>query len=122
MTHLWEVDHSYYCNKGNYYARESVGDNYKSWSDFIAEYKDADFDMNLVFRFDWDEVDEDTGESNYNGDNNYRNGVLAIFWLGQRKGLYRYSEVEVCRADEPEVIKFLQPRFDHLKALWSPLV
>jgi len=122
MTHLWEIDHSYYCNQGNYFAKESVGDHFKSFQEFIAEYKDADFDMNLVFRWDWDEIDEDTEKSNYNGDDNYRNGKLYIFWMGQRKGLYRYSTAEVCRADEPAVIEFLQPRLEHLKQLWAPLV
>ena len=118
--HLWEVDHSYYCNEGNYYAN-GCGDEYKRFSDFAAEYSDADFDMNLVFRFDWIEQDSETGESNYNGDDNYRDGTLKIFWMGQRKGLYRFSLVEVCRADEPEVIKFLRPRWEHLRKLWAPL-
>jgi hypothetical protein len=29
--------------------------------------------------------------------------------------------VEVCRADEPEVIKFLKPRMKYLFDLWMPL-
>ena len=27
----------------------------------------------------------------------------------------------VCRADEPAVIEFLRPFWDHLKTLWEPL-
>ena len=122
MTHLWEVNHAYYCNEGNYYAPgiDQPGDEFKSWADFIAEYADADFDMNLVFRWDWREgVDWNAGE--FNGDVNYRNGHLLIFWMGQRKGLYRWSKIEVCRADEPAVIEFLRPRFAHLLSLWEPL-
>lgn len=120
MPHLWEVDHPYYCNQGNYYARESVGDHHKAWSSFIAEYADADFDLNLVFRFDWLEG-EDNGAGEFTGDVNYRNGQLCIYWMGQRKGLYRYSTIEVCRADEPAVIEFLRPRWDHMRKLWEPL-
>ena len=116
MKHLWEIDHPYYCNEGNYYARESVCDEYKRWQDFLSEYNDADFDMNLVFRFDWFEE-----EGSYTGDDNYRNGVLKVFWMGQRKGLYRYSTVDVCRADEASVIEFLKPRWEHMRLLWEPI-
>lgn len=118
--HLWEVDHPYSCNEGNYYASESVCDEHKTWASFFENYKDADMDMNLVFRWDWREG-EDWGCSPFTGDVNYRNGHLLIFWMGQRKGLYRYSKVEVCRADEPAVIEFLRPRWEHLKNLWGPL-
>ena len=114
--HIWEIDHPYYCNEGNYYARESVCSEYKRWQDFLEEYKDADLDLNLIFRFDW--VEE---EDSYTGDDNYRNGKLKIFWMGQRKGLYRYSIVEVCRADELSVIQFLKPRWEHLRLLWEPI-
>ena len=116
MKHLWEVDHPYYCNEGNYYASESVGDEFKRWQDFSDEYKDADFDMNLIFRFDWSEA-----EGSYTGDDNYRNGELLIFWMGQRKGLYRYTKVDVCRADEQAVIDFLRPRWEHMRLLWEPI-
>ena len=116
IKHLWEVDHPYYCNEGNYYARESVCDEFKRFSDFLVEYESADFDLNLVFRFDWEEE-----ENSYNGDDNYRNGRLKIFWMGQRKGLYRYSIIEVCRADENSVIKFLTPRWSHIRLLWEPI-
>ena len=114
--HLWEIDHPYYCNEGNYYARESVGSEYKRWQDFLEENKDVDLDLNLIFRFDW--VEE---EDSYTGDDNYRNGILKIFWMGQRKGLYRYSRVEVCRADELSIIQFLKPRWEHLRLLWEPI-
>lgn len=118
--HLWEVDHAYYCNQGNYYASESVGEEYKSFSDFMASEGDSDMDMNLLFRWDWVEQDDD-GKSTFKGDVNYRNGELRLFWMGQRKGLYRYSLIEVCRADEGAVRNFLQPRMEHLLSLWAPL-
>lgn len=120
MPHLWGADHSYYCNLGNFYSNEP-GEHFKSWADFLAANGDCDFDMNLVFRFDWKEDDPETGESTYKGDPNYRNGKLEVFWMGQRKGLYRFSVVEVCRNDEPAVIEFLTPRWKHLKELWLPL-
>lgn len=118
--HLWEIDHPYYCNEGNYFASNGdISDNhFKSWADFIEENADADFDMNLIFRFDWVEG-EDHELAPFSGDENYRNGILKIFWMGQRKGLYRWSTVQVCRADEAAVIEFLKPRWEHMKLLWE---
>lgn len=120
--HLWEADHAYYCAEGNYFAKsgEQPTQHYKSWAEFIAEHGDAEFDYNLVFRWDWREgADYDLPE--FNGDVNYRNGQVMVCWMGQCKGLYRWTTVEVCRADEPAVIAFLQPRLDYLAALWAPL-
>ena len=116
---LWEVKHAYYCNEGNYFNND-CGSEFKSFADFLAEMGDADFDYNLLFRWDWAEEDE-TGEPNFNGDENYRNGKLKLFWMHQRKGRYVYHIVEVCRADEAAVIAYLKPRFEHLKKLWEPL-
>ena len=117
---LWEAEHSYYCNDGNYYARESVESKYRSWTQFLAEEGNSDFDLNLVFRWDWREG-EGWDLAEFNGDENYRNGELKIYWMGQRKGLYRYSTVEVCRADEPRVREWLEQRWEHLEKLWEPI-
>lgn len=116
--HLWEIDHPYYCNEGNYFARESVESYFKTFADFLSAWGDADFDYNLLFRWDWQENDDDD-KPTFNGDVNYRNGKLKVFWMGQRKGLFMYSIVEVCRADEPAVIAFLKPRWDYMRLLWE---
>jgi hypothetical protein len=121
--HLWECKHAYCCAESNYYApgREQPFTSHKSFADFFAEEGDSDKDYNLLFRWDWEEMDPETGESNYNGDDYYRNGRLLLFFMGQRKGLYRWVEVEVCRADEPMVIEYLTPRLRYLQELWAPL-
>lgn len=118
--HLWEVEHEYYCNEGNYYASESVEASYRSFADFLAEEGDSDMDYNLLFRWDWKEGGDEDSIA-FNGDEHYRNGTLILFWMGQRKGLYRFSTVSVCRADEPAVLAFLGPRWEHLRKLWAPL-
>lgn len=122
MSHLWEVDHAYYCNQGNYYAPGSDQPvaRYKSWAEFEEERGDGDLDMNLVFRWDWNEG-EDHDLAAFNGDIYYRNGQLLLYYMGQRKGLYRWVEIEVCRADEDQVRAWLQVRFDYLMHLWAPL-
>ena len=121
--HLWEVDHTYYCNEGNYFDN-NCGSEFKSFAEFMDEFGGSNMDYNLLFRWDWTETryDEEGEElPAFNGDVNYRNGHLKLFWMGQRKGLYQYSIVDVCRADEPAVIEFLKPRLAHLLSLWEPL-
>jgi len=123
QKHLWEVRHPYYCNEGNYYAPgcDQPTETYKTFSEFLAEEGDTDADMNLLFRFDWREGGDWGHGAAFNGDLYYRNGVLLLFWMLQRKGLYWWTKVEVCRADEPSVIEFLRPRLAHLLRLWEPL-
>lgn len=116
--HLWEINHSYYCSEGNYY-NNSCHTEYKSFADFLADYGDADMDMNMVFRWDWKESDPETGENNFNGDINYRNGKLFLYVVGQRKALLTSKEIEVCRADEPAIIEYLKPRQEYMRALWE---
>lgn len=118
--HLWEVDHPYYCYKKNYFTTKTVCDEHATWASFEWKYRNADVDTNLVFRWDWLEG-EDWDAEPFNGDVNYRNGKLLIFWMSQRLGLYRCSEVDVCRADEPAVVAFLRPRWEHMRWLWEPL-
>lgn len=117
---LWEAKHDYYCNEGNYFSND-CGLKFKSFAEFMGEFGDSDMDYNLVFRWDWNEGD-DYGASEYNGDDYYRNGKLLIFIMGQRKGLFNWCEIEVCRADEAAVIDFLRPRLAKLMSLWSPLL
>lgn len=132
---LWEVDHPYYCNQGNYYSNDCGEAKYATWADFYSEMGESDPDMNLLFRWDWQECEEcdDTGDGQKcdlgkacpalrcAADHNYRGGKLLLFWMGQRKGLFFYSVVQVCRADESLVRAWLQSRLMHLMKLWAPL-
>ncbi len=117
--HLWEVDHPYYCSDSNYYSNDCYR-RFKTWAEFFEEFGNCDFDYNLPFRWDWNEG-SDHELPDYSGDDYYRNGLLQISWMGQRKGLYFVSAIEVCRADEAEVIKFLKPRWEHMRQLWEPI-
>lgn len=122
MKHLWEINHPYYCSESNYFAtglqNRELMIHYKSFAEFLADWKDSDLDLNLMFRFDWSEVSED-GEPSYKGDDNYRNGTLHVFWMLQRKGIFQTSTIEVCRNDEPLVIEFLRPRWSRMLRLWE---
>ena len=116
--HLWEVDHPYYCNQGNYYApgNQQPTMHYESWQEFFDAEGDSDADMNLLFRFDWRKADP-------NGENwGNKTDQLSLFWIGQRKVLYRWSTIEVMDADEPAARAWLQTRLDCLLTLWEPLL
>jgi hypothetical protein len=123
VSHLWESKHRYYCTEGQYFGnsgQQTVWE-FKSWADFMAEMSDADMDYNMLFRWDWSEENEETGEATFNGDPYYRNGKLKLFFMIQRKGFHSCSIIDVCRADEPAVIEYLKPRLAHLMSLWEPL-
>ena len=45
------IDHDYYASDSNYYSNDATG-HYNTWADFYEEFKDADIDMNLVYRWD----------------------------------------------------------------------
>lgn len=84
-------------------------------------------DYNLVFRFDWvppykegDDVEWES-EIEWKGDESYRDSVLKLFFMGQRKGLYWWVTIDVCRADEPAVREWLNTRWEHMRKLWAPL-
>ena len=112
MKRLWEIKHPYYCNEGNYFSNDCHG-SYGSWAEFLAEEGDSDFDMNLLFRWDWREADPE-GENWGN-----KEEVLLLFWIGQRKGLFRYTTVLVSKEDEPSVREWLAKRWTHIQILWE---
>lgn len=116
--HLWEIEHSYYCNEGNYRSND-CGHSYNTFDDFLSEWGDADLDYNLLFRWDW--MDKDIANKELEDEDKYDSDLLKIFWLLQRKGDYRYCVIKVNKEDEDKVIKFLKPRWEHMQALWKPL-
>lgn len=112
MKHLWEVNHPYRCNLGNYFCTPGETETkYESWDAFEADAKYEDLDMNLIFRFDWELANDDTGLDHEE---------LRLFYMGQRKGVYRHVIIKIDRKDEPKVKKFLKKRWQHLKKLWTP--
>lgn len=113
MAHLWEPEHPYYCNEGNYYTAQDVGETYDSWESFLEGFGDSDLDLNLVFRWDWKRADPEEEREH---------DTLLVFNMQQRKGKFCYAEVSNIREeDEPSVRLWLQARLDHLLRLWAPL-
>ena len=121
MGHLWEIDHPYYCNEGNYYASGSalydVHAEYESWHDFIADWGATDPDLNLVFRWDWK---RDSGEYLEEGEEPEPD-KLYVFWVLQRKAILRSTVCVVTEADEPAVREWLASRAQTIAAVWEPI-
>lgn len=118
--HLWEIDHPYYCKIENYFSNDSVS-HHDTWDSFHECEDDEDMDLNLIFRWDWeidhedfdDEIDDSNDEK---FDNNH---VLKLFYMTQRKGIFRTVIIKVKKEDEEKIKKFLKPRWRKMKKLWE---
>lgn len=116
---LWEVDHPYYCNEGNFF-KAGLHHVFPTWEAFIEGGigGNEDHDHNLLVRWDWkvrhtfNDAGEETGiEGEY----------LYCVWLIQRKGFTMSSEVPVTRDMEETVRAWLAPRAAKVAELWAPL-
>lgn len=113
---LKNANHSYYCNDNNFYSNDCVFE-FASFADFLEEMGNADLDYNLLFRWDvnaqMDEEGEDV-EGKY---------TLFLYWMHQRKGRFVVNVIhDFKQEDVQSFLEYVQPRFEHLKGLWSPLV
>lgn len=108
------IDHEYYCSDHNYYSNDCYFSS-ANWQEFIDEMGGADLDMNLLFRWDITPYDEEIEDK--------KGFYMQLFYMQQRKGRFIICNIEsVTDEDVPNIIKFLTPRFLHLKKLWLPLV
>ena len=120
MKHLWEVDHPYYMNHGNYYSTECFA-RADNLDQFLAEFGSADIDYNWIVRWDWIEgpQTEDWVRPADRPDT-YMDGRLLLQFVGQRKALLFSWEIPVCRFDEPRVREFLQKHARYMAQMWEP--
>ncbi|MGI5222996.1 hypothetical protein [Nocardia sp. CA-290969] len=127
MKHLWEYDHPYYCNEGNYlhspaqHSNVVVHDTFPSWQAFKDEpggFYDADPERNLLWRWDWKAWHLEHPEDYTAGEECH---VLMLFFMLQRKALSRSLYVDVTGADEPEIRAWLAERAQSIRDLWAPL-
>jgi hypothetical protein len=108
------IKHSYYCHPSNYY-NNNCSHYFDTWDKFFEEWADADKDMNLVFR--WDILEKE--DENEKGTGTYE---MQVFIMGQRKGLYQSCTIHtVTEADVPAIVNYLKGYKDHLMAMWEPI-
>lgn len=112
---LKSTNHSYYCSDTNYYVggRENYGRNdFDTWASFKNEWicgDELDDDLNHLFRFDIYENTENPG-----------NFCLYLFFLLQRKGIYRPVYIEhITSEDMPEIEAFLRDRWAYMQHQWK---
>lgn len=111
MTTLKElaIDHDYYASDSNYYSNDAGG-KYNTWADFYEEFKDADIDMNLIYR--WDITKREKSERYY----------MQVVIIAQRKGIYMPIHIDyVDDKDVPQIKEFMKPHFEKLLSIWQPL-
>lgn len=104
------VDHDYYCSDNNYYSNEASG-KYDTFPEFYSDFKDADTDMNLVFRWDIKEFEEVKGKY-----------YMEVFMMLQRKGIFRPIHISRVFEDDVDIIlQYLKPHKEKLESIWKPL-
>ncbi|NUL13259.1 hypothetical protein [Streptomyces lunaelactis] len=112
MTHLWEIDHPYYANEGNYY-KAGLHNQFASWDEFMTTtFFDGDRDLNLLYRWDW----RKPGHHEWDGPE-----YLLLFFMLQRKAICCSVEIPVTEADEPRVRWFLEDCAQAMRATWEPI-
>lgn len=122
QKHLWEYDHPYYCNEGNYFASgydyHRVHTDHDSWQSFVEDgFFDSDPELNLLFRWDWiarhlEDPEEYPDESHQ----------LKLYFILQRKANLHSNHVTVTAADEPAIRAWLVERATSVSAIWEPLI
>lgn len=112
-SHLWEVDHPYYCAEGNYFANDQHT-RYASWRAFVEDtmFVTGGRDLNLLIRWDW----RKPGFSAWEGEE-----YLQLYFVLQRKAWLMSVEIPVAEADEPAVRAFLTECAQTVSELWAPL-
>lgn len=130
---LWEPDHPYRAEEGNYRCprnrRDEVHQEHDSWAEFAytstdwmdpkGTYFDSDPDYNLLYRWDWhipDPADYEPGEE-------IPGQTLRLYFILQRKADCRSVFVHnVTAEDEPAVRAWLTERAKTIRAIWAPII
>ena len=128
QKHLWEYDHPYYCNEGNYLASPvrdaelNCWQEYESWQDFYDDWGDTDPDLNLLFRWDWKAWHLEWPEDYPDEEGRTEQHQLLLYFMLQRKAFNKSIYVTLTADDEPAVRKWLTQRARTMAAIWSPLL
>lgn len=125
MKPLWEYEHPYFCEEGNYLhspARHGyldVAEQHDSWLSFLGAWGDTDPDLNLLFRWDWHAWHLEFPSDYPNGTEKHE---LHLFFMLQRKAFNKSVSVDVTADDEPAVRAWLTNRAKTITQIWEPLL
>ena len=102
------IEHQYYCSDSNYFNAD-CSEEFETMTDFLEEYKTADIDMNLIFRFDIRGVE--TGHYS-----------AEVFIIHQRKGIFKPIIINsITEKEAVEFEKLLKNHWKKLVELWKPI-
>jgi hypothetical protein len=109
--HLWEIKHPYYGADGHVNEEES-------FAALKANVDGSDEDMNLIYRWDWD----DPATNEYAEPD--ESETFTVYLLMPRKSGFWSVSCPIQKHQEFEVLEWLQgPRcFGHLRKLWEPVM
>lgn len=104
------VQHPYYASDSNYYSNDA-SITYDTMGDFLAEFGEADIDMNLIYRWDV-KKNEDEDDKYY----------AQIFIIMQRKGIYTPIMVkDFKQKDVAAFVALIQKHKAKLLEIWKPI-
>jgi len=115
---LWEFGHPYYCANGNFF-NAGQHELYESWREF-AETGGCvlgDRDQSLLVRWDWHSWRRHP-DPDLRGDSP---DELHLFFILQRKALWRSVSITVTDEDEAAVRQFLEECGKTMAAIWEPV-
>jgi len=108
------AEHDYYCSDSSWFNL-GFDTNYKTFKDFHAEMGQSDDDMNLVFRFDIKEREQNEIE------NETSKYYMEIFMVHQRKGRFVPFFIENVFEEDFELLKqYLEKKYLKIQQIWSP--
>lgn len=114
LKQLAAANHPYYCHDNNYYSNEAAM-RFETATDFLDCFADADIDMNLCFRWDVYEREDELG----NATGAYRAGVFIML---QRKGIFKPCSIRSIGEHEVErFVEYLQMHHETLHRMWNPI-
>lgn len=114
LKQLAAANHPYYCHDNNYYSNDAAMQ-FDTATDFLDCFADADIDMNLCFRWDVYEREDELG----NATGAYRAGVFIML---QRKGIFKPCSIRSIGEHEVErFVEYLQMHHETLHRMWNPI-
>ncbi len=109
------IKHSYYASGSNYYSNDAGG-SFATWQDFYAEFRSADIDMNLIYRWDLHEREDEAT------DEKLGSYYMEVFFIHQRKGVYAPFIIHnVLESDLESIKELMSKHWEHLQELWNPI-
>lgn len=140
QLHLWEADHPYSCQEGNFF-KNGHNRKFDSWADFATTtvgvpfmegnvLYDFDDELNFLWRWDWIKANpenyildpEDPADESAQFAEDQKTDRLMLFFMLQRKAFNISAEVIVTEEDESAVRVWLEARARKLRQTWSPLL